>query len=77
MRLFWEPRRSFFKGLAEVIGCVGTMDIRGPVDTSDPIEELVETAAFNAWIGDEGFGVYTASASFVRYLIDQSRRSQR
>ena len=68
--LLGAPPLLFQEGLAEVLGCQTTWDTRGPVDTSEPIEELVETAAFYDWRATNGFRVYAASASFVRYLIE-------
>jgi len=68
--LLGEPPALFEEGLADVLGCPTTDDTGGLLDTSDPIELLVETAAFTSWREKNGFGVYVASASFVRYLID-------
>jgi hypothetical protein len=67
--LLGQPPVLFQEGLAEVLGCSVTSDIAGPLDTSDPIEQLVETEAFNGWRDKNGWGVYTASKSFVRFLI--------
>ena len=67
--LLGQPPALFREGLAEVLGCSEATDSGGPLDTSDPIEQLVETEAFNGWLEKKGFGVYTASKSFVRFLI--------
>lgn len=69
--LLGEPPGLFQEGLAVSLGCTDPSDIRGPIDMSDPIELLVETGAFHDWLGEHGYGVYAASASFVRYLIDE------
>jgi hypothetical protein len=61
----------FAEGLAVILSCQTTGDTAGPLDVSDPIESLVETKAFNGWHEANGGGVYTPSASFVRYLIDR------
>jgi hypothetical protein len=62
----------FAEGLAVVLSCQVTGDGDGPVDVSAPIESLVETKAFRDWNDANGaWTAYTASASFVRYLIDR------
>ncbi|MDI3290568.1 hypothetical protein [Polyangium sp. 15x6] len=69
--LMGNPPALFTEGLAEVLSCPTTTDSEGPLDTSEPIETLVETRAFNDWRVANGFGVYNTSASFVRFLIDE------
>jgi len=69
--LLGHPPALFDEGLAVALGCQLTTDDGGPVDTSDPIEHLVETGAFTDWREANGFRVYGASADFVRYLIDR------
>ncbi|MDI1481694.1 hypothetical protein [Polyangium sp. y55x31] len=69
--LMGQAPALFMEGLADVLGCLNTLDSQGPLDTSDPIETLVETEAFYGWVAANGFGVYNASASFVRFLIDK------
>jgi hypothetical protein len=69
--LLGDPPLLFREGLAEVLGCSSSWEISGPVDTSAPLEGLVETAAFSVFRDANGFGVYAASASFVRYLVDR------
>lgn len=61
----------FAEGLAEVLSCGNTADIEGPFELSEPLETLVETKAFDSWRDANGFGLYLASASFVRFLIDK------
>jgi hypothetical protein len=68
--LLGDAPALFAEGLAEVLSCGNTTDTEGLLDTSDPIETLVETEAFNGWREANGFGVYNTSASFVRFLID-------
>jgi hypothetical protein len=68
--LVGSPPALFTEGLAVVLGCKATGDMLGPLDVSEPIESLVETRAFNDWGEANGWGVYSASASFVRYLMD-------
>ena len=60
----------FSEGLAEVLSCGRTGDIGGAIDLSDPIESLVETAAFRGYKKIK-YGPYGTSAVFVRYLIDR------
>jgi hypothetical protein len=66
-----EPPALFQEGLAELLSCSSTVDIAGPLDTSAPIEQLVETDDFTDWREKDGFGLYTASRSFVGFLIDK------
>lgn len=69
--LLGEPPVLFEEGLAVILGCTKSTDTAGPLDTSDPIEAQVESAAFIARRDAEGTVAYNASASFVRYLIDE------
>lgn len=69
--LLGDPPDLFKEGLADVLGCTTTIDWGGRVDTSDPIELLVETGAFQRYREVNGFGLYVASASFVRFLIGE------
>lgn len=69
--LLGYPPVLFQEGLAVVLSCTTTTDITGPVNTSEPIEQQVETAAFIARRDAEGTVAYNASASFVRFLIDK------
>ena len=70
--LLGDPPVLFQEGLAEVLACGLPSDkFGGLADTSDPIDQLVESEAFLAWRNVNGFGVYTTSMSFVRYLIDE------
>jgi len=65
-----NPPDLFKEGLAELLSC-GNFAVDGPLDLSDPIEELVESGAFNSARDASGIGIYDESASFVRYLIDE------
>lgn len=69
--LLGDPPALFKEGLAVVLGCTRTTDVEGPLDTSDPIETLVEAETFTSFREANGFGVYVASGSFVRFLIDE------
>ena len=69
--LLGHPPALFDEGLAMIVGCMMGSDNPKLLDTSDPIELLVETDAFTTWREANGFGVHGASASFVRYLIDR------
>jgi hypothetical protein len=70
--LHGDPPALFDEGLAEVLGCGDAADVSSDgLDASYPLEELVETTAFMAWCQEHGFGVYGASKSFVRFLLDR------
>lgn len=68
--LLGDPPFLFQEGLAEIMGCQELGDLDGPAEIPEPIEKLVESAAFKDWVAANGYRVYGASASFVRYLID-------
>ncbi len=67
--LIGEPPAVFQEGLAEVLGC-RTISYDAPLDTTHPIENLLETHVFTEWRVKHGYGVYRTAANFVRYLID-------
>lgn len=66
-----QPPSLFQEGLAEVLGCTLTSDADGPIDTSAPIELLVETDLFVGHRAVAGADLYDEAMSFVRYLIDE------
>ena len=68
--LLGEPPVLFMEGIAVVLSCSLGSDGDTMVDTSDPIELLVESEAFAWWLEEHGTSAYPASASFVRYLLD-------
>ena len=68
--LLGMPPFLFAEGLADILSCMNGIDTNGPLDIFDPVEQLVETEAFIDWRNANPFSTYTASASFVRHLID-------
>lgn len=68
--LLGDPPLLFQEGLAVVLGCATGTDRSGPLDLSAPIETLLETTSFANWRRTQVSDVYSASGSFVRYLID-------
>lgn len=69
--LLGDPPALFKEGLATALSCANLTDTEGPLDTSEPIEELMENEAFRGFVEANGFGVYVASMSFVKFLIDE------
>lgn len=69
--LLGRPPPIFVEGLAEVLNCTPGAATDSLTDASAPIEALVETGAFVDYRDAIGYGLYSASASFVRYLIDR------
>ena len=61
-----EPPALFQEGLANVLGCTTTTDFSGPLDLSDPIEQLVETDAFTGWSHCEVLDLDPAQAAPAR-----------
>lgn len=74
--LLGEPPVLFQEGLAEILSCSSGTDGGVTIDTSDPIEALVESDAFVSWLDANDIAAYPESASFVRYLIDNFGQSR-
>jgi hypothetical protein len=64
-----NPPLLFQEGLATMLGCTQTDDSLEQADISAPIEDLIDSDAFEAWRIEHGFGAYDAAASFVRHVI--------
>lgn len=64
------PPLVFVEGIAELLGCTAPWDTDGTIDTSAPLEDLVESEPFVHWQETNGYAAYGPAANFVRYLID-------
>ncbi|MBK9266214.1 MAG: hypothetical protein IPM54_41320 [Polyangiaceae bacterium] len=69
--LLGHPPLLFSEGIAEVLGCMATSDTSGWINTSTPLEDLVESSSFAPYREDLSSHVYPTAASFVRYLLDR------